>query len=50
MKNNLENLRLYVCASDPQVNKLLRNNQDASKLTFDNCSRQVQKLKLCLEY
>lgn len=35
MKNNLENLRLYVCASEPKVNKLLRNNQDASELTFD---------------
>ena len=35
MKNNLENLRSYVCALEPKVNKLLRNNQDASELTFD---------------
>lgn len=35
MKNNLENLRSYVCTSEPKVNKLLRNNQDASELTFD---------------
>lgn len=32
----MDNLKKYVSEALPEVNKLLRNNEDASKFTFDN--------------